>query len=77
MVMIKKGDQLLDTFVNALKPSVDNVSLTALSAADPALPHPWDAATQVLPLGFVAPLTQAEVEISVWTFYLGWMLAFT
>ena len=66
----------MDTFVIALKPSVDNVSLTALSAADPALPHPWDAATQVLPLGFVAPLTQAEVEISVWTFYLGRMLAF-
>lgn len=49
--MIKKGDQLLDTFVIALKPSVDNGSLTALSVADPALPHPWDAATQVLPLG--------------------------
>lgn len=38
-------------------------------------PHPWDAAIQALSLGFVAPLTQAEVEISVWTFYLGWMLS--
>lgn len=38
--MIKKGDQLLDSFVIALKFSVDNVSLMVLSAADPALASP-------------------------------------
>lgn len=52
MVIIKKGDQLLDTFVIALKPSVDNVSLTALSAADPALPHPLGCSHSNSSFGF-------------------------
>lgn len=52
MIIKKKRDQLLDSFVIALKFSVDNVLLMVLSAADPALASSLGCSCSASSFGF-------------------------